>query len=159
MATKVITLVLRVALAAIFLYAGVSKIWDFHHWASATPDFTIAIQRFQIIPWPEVTMLLAIYLPWMEVIAAIALFLPRLRLGALALINVITLIFLGALTSAWIRGIKISCNCFGREDAPSNNYLTPIVRDLVILAVAAFLLWRESRRAPASAAPDTNPAP
>ena len=60
MAGKVILLALRVALAWIFLKAGVLKIWDFAHWRSATPDFALAIQHYQIVPWPDLTMLFAV---------------------------------------------------------------------------------------------------
>ena len=144
MAGKVILLALRAALAWIFFKAGVLKIWDFAHWRSATPDFTLAIQRFHIVPWPDLTMLLAVYLPWLEVITAIGLFIRRVCFGAVALLSLLTVIFLGALGSAWHRGLDIACGCFGKEDA-STNFPEAIARDLCILAGLAVLFvieWR-----------------
>jgi putative oxidoreductase len=152
MAGKVILLALRAALAWIFFKAGVLKIWDFAHWRSATPDFTLAIQHYQIIPWPDATMLFAVYLPWLEAITALALFTQRLRLGALALFSGLTLIFLAALGSAWYRGLDIACGCFGKDEV-STDFPAMIARDLCILAGLATLFvieWRNLRRAPAS---------
>ncbi len=151
MAGKVILLALRVALAWIFLKAGVLKIWDFAHWRSATPDFALAIQNYQIVPWPDVTMLLAVYLPWLEVIAALALFTRRLRLGAITLFSGLTLVFLGGGGSAGHRGLDIACGCFGKEEV-STDFPAVIARDLCILAGLAVLFvmeWRRLSRAPA----------
>jgi putative oxidoreductase len=144
MAGKMILLALRLALAWIFVKAGVLKIWDFAHGHSATPDFTLAIQRFHIVPWPDLTMLLAVYLPWLEVITALGLFIRRLRLGAIALLALLTVIFLGALGSAWQRGLDIACGCFGKEDVSTN--FPEAARDLCILAALAVLFVIEWRR-------------
>jgi uncharacterized membrane protein YphA (DoxX/SURF4 family) len=152
MAGKVILLALRAALAWIFFKAGILKIWDFTHGRSATPDFTLAIQHYQIIPWPDLTMLLAVYLPWLEVITALALFTRRLRLGATALFSGLTLIFLIALGSAWQRGLDIACGCFGKDEV-SADFPAMIARDVCILAGLATLFiieWRRLRRALAS---------
>jgi uncharacterized membrane protein YphA (DoxX/SURF4 family) len=152
MAGKVILLALRAALAFLFLKAGVLKIWDFAHWRSATPDFALAIQHYQIVPWPDLTMLLAVYLPWLEVITALALLTRPLRLGAITLFSGLTLVFLAALASAWHRGLDISCGCFGKDEV-STDFPAMIARDLCILAALATLLvieWRRLRREAAS---------
>jgi len=97
-------------------------------------------------------MLLAVYLPWLEVITALALFTQRLRLGAITLLSGLTVLFLGALISAWVRGLDIACGCFGKEDV-STDFPAMIVRDLCILAGLAtlfFIEWRRLRREPAS---------
>jgi putative oxidoreductase len=147
MVGKIIILALRVALAFIFLKAGVLKIWDFDHWRSATPEFTLAIQHYRILPWPDLTLLLAVYLPWLEVVAALALLARRLRLGAVIIFTGLTLIFLGALGSAWARGLEISCGCFGKDEF-STDFPALMLRDLCILAALAILLALEWRRAP-----------
>lgn len=150
MVGKVIALALRTALAWIFLKAGLVKIWDFTHWQSATPDFALAIQHYRILPWPDLTLLLAVYLPWLEVITALALLTQRLRLGAITLFSGLTVVFLGALGSAWVRGLDIACGCFGKDEV-STDFPAMIARDLCILAGLAALLvfeWRRLRRAP-----------
>jgi putative oxidoreductase len=151
MAGKVIAMALRAAMAWIFFKAGVLKIWDFAHWRSATPDFTLAIQHYQIVPWPDLTMLFAVYLPWIEVIAALALLTRPLRLGAITLFSGLTIVFLAALGSAWHRGLDIACGCFGKDEV-STDFPAMMTRDLCILAGLAVLFvieWRRLRRAPA----------
>lgn len=145
MARKVILLALRTALAWTFIHAGVLKIWDFGHGQPATPDFVIAIQQYKLLPWPDLTVLLAVYLPWVEVFAAVGLFVRRVRLGAALTITALTTIFIGALASAWMRGLRIDCGCFGRDEV-STDYPTLLWRDGLILAAALFFLFRDARQ-------------
>jgi len=143
-AGKIAILLLRLAVAGVFLYAGVMKIWDFRHGHSATPDFTVAIQHFEMLPYPDLAVMLAVYLPWLEVVAALTLFVRRLALGAATAVTGMTAIFLIAVGSAWARGLDISCGCFGKDEA-STNYPTLLVRDGLLLAAALVLVWRETR--------------
>ena len=145
MGGKVIA-VLRLAVAAVFLVAGAMKIWDFAHARSATPDFTIAIQHYELLPSPDLAVLLAVYLPWLEIIAALALFARRLALGAAAAMLGMGAMFLAAIGSAWWRGLNIACGCFGKDDA-TTDYRLLILRDLALLAVVAVLFIHEWRRA------------
>jgi len=144
MVGKIAVLAVRLIVAAVFLYAGVMKIWDFRHGQSATPDFTVAIQHFEMLPSPDWAVVLAIYLPWLEVVAAAALFVHRLALGAALAASAMTALFLLALSSAWARGLDISCGCFGRDETPI-HYPALIFRDALLLAAALLLVWRESK--------------
>lgn len=147
MVGKIIALLLRLVVAAVFFYAGVVKIWDFHHGRSATPDFTAAIQHYEILPSPDLAVLLAVYLPWLEVVAAIGLFVRRVALGAALAVTGLTAIFLGAIVSAWVRGLDISCGCFGKDEV-AMNYPSLVTRDALLLAAALAVLaweWRANR--------------
>ena len=146
MAAKVILFLLRLAVAGVFLYAGVVKIWDFHRGQSATPDFTIAIQHYKLLPSPDLAVLLAVYLPWLEVTAALGLFVRRVALGAATAAAGMTAMFLVAIGSAWARGLDISCGCFGKDEVPL-PYRTLVLRDAALLAVVLILLVVEARRA------------
>ena len=137
---------LRLAVAAVFLVAGAMKIWDFAHARSATPDFTIAIQHYELLP-PDLSVLLAIYLPWLEIIAALALFARRLALGAAAAMLGMSAMFLAAIGSAWWRGLNIACGCFGKDEVPT-DYRLLLFRDLALLAAVSILAVHEWRRAP-----------
>lgn len=136
---------LRLAVAAVFLVAGAMKIWDFAHARSATPDFTIAIQHYELLP-PDLSVLLAIYLPWLEIIAALALFARRLALGAAAAMLGMSAMFLAAIGSAWWRGLNVACGCFGKDEA-TTDYRLLILRDLALLAAVTILAIHEWRRA------------
>jgi len=150
LAAKVIILALRTALAWTFVHAGALKIWDFAKGQPSTPDFAVAIQQYRLLPSPDLVVALAVYLPWVEIIAALGLFVHRARLGAAAIITALTTIFMAALASAWTRGLRIECGCFGR-DQTSTDIPALLVRDAFILAAVLFLLFRDSR---AVSAPD-----
>ena len=94
-----------------------------------------------------VSDLIAVYLPWLEVLAGLALILRRLPLGALLAITGMTLVFMAALTSAWARGLDISCGCFGKEEAKiATNFPQLMLRDAALLAAAVVLFMAEARR-------------
>ena len=120
MAGKIIVFLVRLGVAGVYLYAGVLKIWDFHRGHSATPDFTVAIQHFKLLPAPDLAVVLAVYLPWLEVTAAFSLLIRRLALGAATAVTAMTAVFLVALCSAWARGLDISCGCFGKDEVSTN---------------------------------------
>ena len=144
MVGKIAIFLLRLIVAGVFVSAGVMKIWDFRHNQSATPDFTVAIQHFEILPYPDLAVVLAIYLPWLEIVAAFALFTRRLALGAATAVSGMTAVFLIALGSAWHRGLDISCGCFGKDEV-SINYPSLLSRDALLLATALVLVWWELR--------------
>ncbi len=142
-----VTAGLRLAVAGVFLVAGAMKIWDFEHLRSATPDFTIAIQNFRLLPSPDLAVLLAVYLPWLEVTAALAVFIRRLALGAAAALLGMSAIFLGAVGSAWWRGLAIDCGCFGKASAATDLRIH-LLGGTALLAASAVLFLHEWRRTP-----------
>lgn len=125
-----ISLLLRIALAAVFFYAGAVK-------ASASQEFAMALLPFTFVP-PQWTMPLALALAWTEILAALLLLLPRVfPLGAV-LVGGLCLLFIGVLSWALWNGIIVSCGCFGADDSPSAwKMLLAIGRDIVLLGAAA----------------------
>jgi uncharacterized membrane protein YphA (DoxX/SURF4 family) len=128
-----ISLLLRIALAAVFFYAGAVK-------ASASQEFAMALLPFTFVP-TQWTMPLALALAWTEILAAILLVLPRVfPLGA-ALVGALCLLFIGVLSWALWNGIIVSCGCFGADDSPSAwKMLLAIGRDILLLGAAAGVL-------------------
>lgn len=138
MAGKVILAALRTALAWTFLHAGALKVWDFARARPATPDFAVAIQQYRLLPSPDLAVVLAVYLPWIEIIAALALFTRRLRLGAATILAGLSSIFFAALATAWARGLRIECGCFGRNEAVT-DFPALLLRDACLIAAALVL--------------------
>ena len=140
---QIILALLRIGLGGIFVYAGALKIWD-------PQQFAIDVHHFQLTSW-TVSVLIAVYLPWLEVLAGLALILRRLSLGAALAIIGMTVVFMVAITSAWARGLDISCGCFGKEEAKiATNFFPLMLRDAALLAAAVVLLAAELRRARAT---------
>ena len=143
MAASVISLGLRLVLAAAFLYAGSVKVWDFHGGQWATPKFFEDILNYHLLPW-DAAAVLAVYLPWLEIAAALGLFWRRRRAGALLILGLLLVVFSGAMASAWWRGLDISCGCFGHE-VEKGDWGIPLGRDLVLLAAVLAVAWLERK--------------
>lgn len=140
MAAKIALWLIRLLVGGVFIYAGALKAWE-------TQDFASDLRHYAIIPWSDLVLLLAVYVPWVEIFAGLAVACRRLYLGGLIAIVGMMLIFTGALTNAWARGLDISCGCFGKEkESIRTNFPALLGRDLGILLGALILLGAEARR-------------
>ncbi|MCX6967904.1 MAG: DoxX family protein [Verrucomicrobia bacterium] len=125
---------LRIALGALFVYAGMRKALD-------PGAFLQSIENYQILPHAAAVSS-AFFLPYLEIFCGTALGFKRLQSGALAILGGLMCVFIAALLAAWLRGLNIDCGCFGEGDGKPHYALT-LARDLGILAALAFLIWRE----------------
>lgn len=122
----------RFLLAILFLWAGIRKM--------VSPDlFLQDIESYKILPY-RWAWLVSIWLPFIEITAAAALLTTRrwAQAGSL-IIGVLLLAFLGAIVSAWLRSLTLSCGCFGASTEPA-NYPWLVARDMLMLGLAIFIL-------------------
>ncbi|GIJ80088.1 Methylamine utilisation protein MauE [Micromonospora phaseoli] len=129
-------LAVRLGLAAVWLYAGWSKVDDLA--ASGR-----AVHAYQVLPY-DVAMVLGAALPLVELALGVLL-LVGLATRLVAGVSVaLLLVFIAGIVSAWARGLAIDCGCFGvggeLPAGQSPSYLPEILRDLGFLALAGFLL-------------------
>ncbi|MEV6690447.1 MauE/DoxX family redox-associated membrane protein [Micromonospora sp. NPDC051196] len=129
-------LAVRLGLAAVWLYAGATKVGDLA--ASGR-----AVHAYQVLPY-DVSVVVGAVLPFVELALGVLLLLglaTRLVAGVSAALLVV---FIAGIISAWSRGLAIDCGCFGTGGAlPAGqkpSYLPEILRDLGFLALAGFLL-------------------
>jgi uncharacterized membrane protein len=127
---RIVRLLLRVAIAALFLFAAITKLVD-------PSSFAQQIANYQLTPWPA-TAVLSVFFPALELCVGISLLLGRWESGALVWVAVLLTIFSGALLSAIVRGLSIDCGCFGRS-IENTGTLWPLIRNLVLLVVTGFL--------------------
>ena len=127
---------IQVVLGLAFLAAGALKIFD-------PLAFAVSIARLRVIPMAALGPV-AILLPWIEVVAAVALFLPQTRKAALQLLLPLLVVFTAILGVALIRGTAASCGCFGRGDGFLNRADVAVARNLILIALAALALRRNS---------------
>ncbi|MEN6331744.1 MAG: MauE/DoxX family redox-associated membrane protein [Smithella sp.] len=124
-------LICRLALGVLFLYAGVGKI-------ISPQEFAVAIYNYQLLPDGAIN-LLAVVLPWLEILLAAALIAGIYVRGASLLSALLFLVFATALSINLVRGLDISCGCFGGASG-SINWLY-LVRDTGLFAVSVFILF------------------
>jgi uncharacterized membrane protein YphA (DoxX/SURF4 family)/protein-disulfide isomerase len=132
-----ITVLLRIALGAVFGSAGVTKLLDL-------PGTREAVKNFgspkSLVP------VLSIVLPIVELgIAAGLLFNSTTRVSAVAALIVLAL-FIVAISASLIRGDTHDCHCFGQLYSRPLGWPT-LARNVVFALGAAFVLWQA----------DTNP--
>ncbi len=132
------SLVVRLLAGLVFLGAGLLKVRD-------TQEFAIAIHNYRLTS-STLSILIAVYLPWLEIVTGFCLMTRRLYAGALAASIGMAVLFLGAISSAWWRGLDVACGCFGPEINPT-SYPLHLAGDLLLLGLLVFLSFAERRAA------------
>ena len=124
-------------IAGVFIYAGAIKVFD-------PVQFAIDIDNYKILPW-TVSVGLAFYLPWLEIFCGLALILRRLYLGGLSILTGLVAVFLVATIAAKVRGLDITCGCFGHA---SQNWSFPshLATNLAILAALLALFFAHAHK-------------
>lgn len=134
MAIRIVSLVARLGLAAVWLISGGLKFLD-------PVQTKIAVRAYQLLPESLVGPV-AMALPLIEIILGLLL-LVGLAVRASAAVSVLVLVVLiGVIISVWARGLSIDCGCFGgggAADVGAWDYLSEILRDIGFLALAAWL--------------------
>ncbi len=123
----------------IFIYAAIPKI--------IRPDeFADGINNYRILPYFLVN-LLAIGLPYVELLFGLFLFIGiRIKAASLGT-TLLMVVFILAVLSAWIRGIDITCGCFGSGGEIIS--IKEIARDIIffLMSIITFLKtpkWKNS---------------
>ncbi len=132
---RAVRVIARIALGALFVFAGVAKAYD-------PGEFATEIQKYNLLPWVP-GVLVALYLPWLEILAGLLLALKIFEKGALLVLTALLVIFTLALGSAMVRGLNIDCGCFGKAFASTGTTI-PLVRNLALLILAGFI-WRDNK--------------
>lgn len=145
----------RLFLGGIFIVAAWPKIVDL-------PAFAQSIKYYDMVPLgflPHFATLLV----GLEFVVGIALIAGLWRRGSSALVSAMLVMFIVALSTAYLRGLSIDCGCFTAELSPLDaaakraNIVNRIVMDLGMLVVAVNLLvweWRGNyKRQPVSGEP------
>ena len=125
--------IIDLVVGGVFIYAGVVKAFDPIRFASD-------IDNYKILPW-AMSVRLAFYLPWLEIFCGIALIARRLYVGGLSLLTALVLIFLVATIAAKVRGLDITCGCFGHA-SQNWSFSGHLALDLVILAALLALYFK-----------------
>jgi len=158
--------ILDFVLAGVFIFAGLSKMFDLDHLVAALAHFRFAdawihfqqlsvaspvefasgIDNFKLVPWP-VSVALAFYLPWLEIFCGLGLMFRLLYRGALTLLIILMLVFTLAITAAKVRGLDITCGCFGHA---SQHWSFPshLATNLTILVALVALSFSSRLRKP-----------
>lgn len=123
----------RLVLALVFLAAAPQKIM-------APAEFAASVASYLILPDALINFT-ALTLPWLEIVVGVLLVFRVWTGQALLLANAMLIVFLGAIASAYFRGIDLNCGCFSSSPEASGDMLFYIVRDIVFVAIGLTAAW------------------
>jgi putative oxidoreductase len=135
--SNILRRIVDLIVAGVFIYAGAIKALD-------PVQFASDIDNYKIVPWP-VSVVLAFYLPWLEIFCGFALVVRSLYRGALSILMMLILVFTLATIAAKVRGLDITCGCFGHA---SQHWSFPahLLTNLAILAALLALFLQGAAR-------------
>jgi uncharacterized membrane protein YphA (DoxX/SURF4 family) len=156
---RILLLVGRLALAALFIYAAYAKMkpqgglpWSFASVRTSLSMFAMGVDSYQMLPQWAVSPF-AHWLPPFELVLGLWLLAGvALRVSSL-LATLAICAFVAAMVSAYERGLTISCGCFGPGEQVGPKTL---IRDGLLflplalaVTIGAFLICRKASAAPA----------
>jgi len=133
-----VTLIFRMIVGTIFIYASIDKILH-------PADFAVAIQNYHILP-ESLTNITGIVLPWIEIWCGIFLITGVFSRGAVTLLGGLLAVFLLAMLSAKIRGLNIACGCFNVSDQTGQISFIDIFMNLILIAMSLHLIIYHSQK-------------
>ena len=131
----------RLVVGGVLLVAGALKVID--------PQSSVAaVRAYELVPgWSA--RVIGWGLPFLELGLGLLLVAGLLTRQAAVVAGLLVVVFLIAVVSAAARGLSLDCGCFGGggQVAPGQTaYAGEIVRDLGLLALCAWLVWRPESR-------------
>jgi len=126
---RIVALVLRIALGAIFIYAAWTKLrtpWEL---------FAMSIDSYELLPLRAVEFV-ARTLPWFELAVGLLLIAGVFLRSAAVATTLLLGVFFGLMIRAYAKGMQINCGCFGPGEIISWKTL---LRDGSMLAGALAL--------------------
>lgn len=128
----------RLALAAIFCYAGLVKALD-------TVAFAGSVANYQLLPY-QFNFLVAATLPYVELAAGLLLLFGRQVRPATLLVAGMNGVFILALISVILRGLDIDCGCFRPGGEGHTSAQMALLRDAGIMLLAALTWFGHGRK-------------
>jgi uncharacterized membrane protein YphA (DoxX/SURF4 family) len=128
----------RLVVGGVWIAAGLLKIPD-------PTENVRAVRAYQLLP-ESVVPVLGHLLPVLEILVGVCLVLGLLTRLSGVVSAILLVAFIVGISSAWARGLEIECGCFGGGGGPaegaSAKYPWEIARDLGLLLLSAWLIWR-----------------
>jgi len=135
---SIIALIIRLFLGFLFLYSALDKILY-------PVKFTEVIYNYRLLP-VELLNITAIIIPWIEITIGITLLLGVWVTSSAFLFSGLTMIFIGLLLSAIVRGLNIECGCFSLDSEGSLVSWKRILEDALILIGGIYLIWYQIKK-------------
>ena len=129
------SLLFRILLGLIFLFAGIAKISDPVRFIFTLREFNLFSEA--VIPF------MALYLPWLEFILGLFLILGLLYRASAFLLACLNTMFAIAILTVVVRGMEIDCGCFGMLadilKIPDSADIKAIIRNVIFIGISVYI--------------------
>jgi putative oxidoreductase len=129
-----VSLVSRLVLGGVFLYAGASKVLDPGGLATSIRSYELSLPEWFVT-------LSAHSLPLLEILLGAYLVVGLFTRTAAWAANLLTILFTLALLQGALRGLEIDCGCFGSTSGGPSSLWVDVLRDLGLLALGLQLAF------------------
>lgn len=129
------SLLFRILLGLIFLFAGIAKISD-------PVKFIFTLREFNLFS-EAVIPFMALYLPWLEFILGLFLILGLLYRASAFLLACLNTMFAIAILTVVVRGMEIDCGCFGMLadilKIPDSADIKAVIRNVIFIGISVYI--------------------
>ena len=131
--------ILRLGMGGMFIYSAWEKLQD-------PGMFQTAVDGYRMLP-AGLTAIFAVAMPMAELLVGAAFIFTKWTREAAVATAAMLAMFMTALAQAYVRGLDISCGCFGETtESGSRAILSALVRDMFLLSPTVWLLLMGQRR-------------
>ena len=131
--------VCRLGLGVLFIYSALAKISD-------PDDFARAVMRYEFLPGFTIGIF-SLTMPMLELLAGLSILFTKWLRESAFLVSGMLVMFIIALVQALVRGLEISCGCFGVPSVGGREEIViALVRDIVLIVPAVWLMFRTNGR-------------
>ncbi|MDY6906392.1 MAG: MauE/DoxX family redox-associated membrane protein [Thermodesulfobacteriota bacterium] len=123
----------RLVLGGMFIYASIHKIVH-------PEQFVDILNGYNLFPAATLHPI-AVFVPWLELICGAAVVFGIFPRGAVAIINLMLLMFIIAISINLLRGHEFDCGCFSFSHDPTVSVVHLLVRDIISLVMGLYLLF------------------
>jgi uncharacterized membrane protein YphA (DoxX/SURF4 family) len=128
---RALLIVARLALAAIFLWAGIAKLRE--PWML----FAMQLDSMHVFPDASITFF-ARTMPWIEVVLGVLLIAGIQMRYVASAATALLVVFFAVVTILYLRGFQGDCGCFGPGEQLGPKTL---VRDAALVLLAMWVTW------------------
>ncbi len=129
------SLLFRILLGLIFLFAGIAKISD-------PVRFIFTLRGFNLFS-EAVIPFMVLYLPWLEFILGLFLILGLLYRASAFLLACLNTMFAIAILTVVVRGMEIDCGCFGMLadilKIPDSADIKAVIRNVIFIGISVYI--------------------
>lgn len=127
----VLSVMFRLVLGLVFIYAAIDKILDPY-------TFAADIRNYQIISGMY-SNIFALILPWVELFCGLFLLIGIYTRSSALLIASMLVVFIIAISLAMIRGLNIDCGCYHTMGSTTKVGFKKLLEDFIYLAMTVYL--------------------